>query len=75
VNTRPQRNRAEDSTGPADRGSVPTLGTSMTLAPLTHCDMNGAPLSPIERALVAALVSAIANELQRELHRAQTPVA
>jgi hypothetical protein len=42
------------------------LGKSMTLAPLTHCDMNGAPLSPIERAIVAALVSAIANELQLE---------
>jgi hypothetical protein len=72
VNTRPQRIRAEDSTGPADGGSVTTLGTSMTLAPLTHCDMNGAPLSPIERAIVAAVVSAIANELQLELQPAQT---
>jgi len=66
VNTRPQGIQSEDSTGPADGSSGTTLGKSMTLAPLTHCDMNGAPLSPIERAIVAALVSAIANELQLE---------
>jgi hypothetical protein len=55
--------RADDSAAPVDRRSLTTLGTSMTLEPLTHCDMNGA-LSSIERAIVAALVSAIVKELQ-----------
>jgi hypothetical protein len=75
VNTRPQRIRAEDSTEPADGRSDTTLGESMTLASVTHCDMNGEPLSSIERAIVAALVSAIVKELQGEPGPAEMPSA
>jgi hypothetical protein len=51
------------------------LSKSMTLAPRTHCDMNEAPLSPIERAIVAALVSAIVKELQLQPPPAGTSTA
>jgi hypothetical protein len=58
-----------------DRLGLLRLSKSMTLAPRTHCDMNEASLSPIERAIVAALVSAIVKELQLEPQTARTPTA
>ena len=58
-----------------EAGSATTLGPSIALAPLTHCDMNEASLSSIERAIVAALVSAIVKELQGEPGPAETPAA
>ena len=72
MSTTPPALHAESPTATADDGSALAQDTSTTLAPVKRCDMNGPPLSLIERALVGALVSAIVKELQGERPPAET---
>ena len=64
---------------PADATASPTVAAfrlpskSLTLAPPNHCGINDGALSPIERAIVAALISAIVKELQLEPQPARAP--
>ena len=64
MNTKPPRVRA-DATAAPTVAAFRRPSQSWTLAPSNHCDINDGALSPIERAIVAALISAIVKELKK----------
>jgi len=72
MNTKPPSVRATATVSPTV-AAFRLSSKSLTLAPANHCDINDGPLSPIERAIVAALISAIVKELQLEPQLAQSP--
>ena len=64
MNTKPPSVRATATVSPTV-AAFRLSSKSLTLAPANHCDINDGPLSPIERAIVAALISAIVKELKK----------